>query len=167
MLRLLVKKYSARQPAILGRRTLVTHQSSSLATITELLNTIGSGDDSHIEVERFLARFSPKSTGDTPPLAVVKVGGEVALPGEIDVFARGLAFLYNVGLFPIVVHGGGPQMNADMARRGVEPNYVGGLRVTDAETLAVARKTFLEVCNCNCIYVYFFANHTLTHICCA
>jgi len=78
-------------------------------------------------------------------LAVVKVGGEVMLTEEIDVFARGLAFLYNVGLFPVVVHGAGPQMNDEMARRGVEPNYVGGMRVTDEPTLAVARKIFMDV----------------------
>ena len=111
------------------------------------MQTIGSGSDSHLEVEQFLAQFGESRVASShgQPLAVIKVGGEVMMTEEIDVFARGLAFLYNVGLFPIVVHGAGPQMNDEMARRGVEPNYIGGMRVTDEPTLAVARKMFMEV----------------------
>ena len=96
-----------------GRRCLSTAAPhTTLSTITELMQTIGSGDDSHLEVEQFLAQFGPARMRASQPLAVIKVGGEVMMTEQIDVFARGLAFLYNVGLFPIVVHGAGPQVRA-------------------------------------------------------
>ena len=47
--------------------------------------------------------------------------------------------LRSVGLRPVVVHGGGPQIGEMLARLGKETEFVDGLRVTDAETLAVAR----------------------------
>jgi len=83
--------------------------------------------------------------GGEQHLVVVKAGGEV-IRDELDVFVRGLQAMKAVGLFPIVVHGGGPQMNQIMEEQGIEPQYAAGLRVTDEHVLGVARQTFLE-CN--------------------
>ena len=55
-----------------------------------------------------------------------------------------MAFLYHVGLYPVVVHGAGPQLNKLLEDAGVEPQFEEGIRVTDQKTLAVARKLFLE-----------------------
>ena len=44
----------------------------------------------------------------------------------------------------MVVHGAGPQLNRILEQRGVEPQYIDGIRITDKETLEVARKVFLE-----------------------
>lgn len=55
-----------------------------------------------------------------------------------------MAFLYHVGLYPVVVHGAGPQLNKLLEDAGVEPQFEEGIRVTDSKTLAVARKLFLE-----------------------
>lgn len=83
--------------------------------------------------------------GGEQHLVVIKAGGEV-IRDEMDVFVRGLQAMKAVGLFPIVVHGGGPQMNRIMEEQGIEPQYAAGLRVTDSHVLGVARQTFLE-CN--------------------
>lgn len=73
-----------------------------------------------------------------------------------------LAFLNRVGLFPVVIHGMslppfpsldtvelrytgmGPQLNHLLEEAGVEPQYEGGIRITDAKTLEIARKVFME-----------------------
>ena len=61
------------------------------------------------------------------PLAVVKVGGEViATPAMLASFAASLRGLREQGLTPVVVHGGGPQLNDELARLGVKPEYIGG-----------------------------------------
>jgi N-acetyl-gamma-glutamyl-phosphate reductase/acetylglutamate kinase len=55
-----------------------------------------------------------------------------------------LLFLYELGLYPVIVHGAGPQLNRLLEEAGVEPQFHEGIRVTDAKTLGVARKLFLE-----------------------
>lgn len=63
---------------------------------------------------------------------------------SLDELCSSLAFLYHVGLYPVVVHGAGPQLNKLLEDAGVEPQFEEGIRVTDNKTLAVARKLFLE-----------------------
>jgi acetylglutamate synthase len=58
-----------------------------------------------------------------------QVGGAVVAE-ELEELGDALAFLQKVGLFPIVVHGGGPQLNKRLEALGEEPQYVKGLRVT-------------------------------------
>ena len=55
-----------------------------------------------------------------------------------------LAFLNHVGLYPVVVHGAGPQLNQMLQAAGVEPHFEDGIRVTDGKTLELARSLFLE-----------------------
>jgi acetylglutamate kinase len=69
-------------------------------------------------------------------LVVVKYGGH-AMKDEAG-FARDLVALQGLGVKPVVVHGGGPQIKAMLARLGVESEFVGGLRVSNAETVEVA-----------------------------
>ena len=52
-----------------------------------------------------------------------------------------------VGIRPVVVHGGGPQISAAMAAEGIEPRWVDGLRVTDEATIGVVQKTLVGVIN--------------------
>lgn len=47
-----------------------------------------------------------------------------------------------VGLYPIVLHGAGPQLNIQLEKAGVEPNFIDGIRVTDGRTMAIARRVF-------------------------
>ena len=53
----------------------------------------------------------------------------------------------SVGMLPVVVHGGGPQIGALMARLGKEPEFHDGLRVTDADTLDMARMVLVGKVN--------------------
>ena len=70
---------------------------------------------------------------------VVKYGGHaMGDPERQRDFAEDVVLLRAVGINPVVVHGGGPQIGKMLARLGVESQFVGGLRVTDAETASVA-----------------------------
>jgi acetylglutamate kinase len=70
---------------------------------------------------------------------VVKYGGHAMGDPELQRdFAEDIVLLKAVGINPIVVHGGGPQIGAMLRRLGVESEFVGGLRVTDAATAEVA-----------------------------
>jgi acetylglutamate kinase len=73
-------------------------------------------------------------------VVVVKYGGNAMVdPGLAARFAEDVVLMRSVGLRPVVVHGGGPQIGALMARLGKESEFRDGLRVTDAETLDIAR----------------------------
>ena len=73
-------------------------------------------------------------------VVVVKYGGHAMTdPALSDSFARDIVLVRAVGLQPVVVHGGGPQIGAHLARLGKQSEFRDGLRVTDAETLDVAR----------------------------
>ncbi|KAL2314778.1 Protein arg11, mitochondrial [Schizosaccharomyces pombe] len=104
--------------------------------IIRILSSIGS----RREVEQYLRYFT---SFEAQRFAIIKVGGAI-ITDELDTLAQSLAFLNHVGLYPIVVHGAGPQLNKILASRNVEPEYSDGIRITDAETLSVARKVFLE-----------------------
>jgi acetylglutamate kinase len=58
-------------------------------------------------------------------------------PQLAEGFARDVVLLKYVGMNPVVVHGGGPQIGAMMKRLGKEPRFVGGMRVTDEETMEI------------------------------
>lgn len=70
---------------------------------------------------------------------VVKFGGNAMAGGaEARMFAEDVVLLKAVGIHPVVVHGGGPQIGEMLSRLGVESTFVDGLRVTDAETAKIA-----------------------------
>ncbi len=104
--------------------------------ILELLGQLGSSR----EAREYLQRFS---TVDSYQFAVVKVGGGV-LADELEQLASALTFLRHVGLFPIVLHGAGPQLNKALEEAGVDSEVVDGMRVTTPEVMAVARPVIYE-----------------------
>lgn len=72
---------------------------------------------------------------------VVKYGGSTMQDGALQAsFAGDVTMLAMVGIRPVIVHGGGPQISDEMARAGVEPQWVDGLRVTDAATARVVQR---------------------------
>jgi acetylglutamate kinase len=92
----------------------------------------------------YIQRFAGK-------IVVVKYGGN-ALAGSSDVdaastFARDIALMHAVGIKPVVVHGGGPQISALMERLGKKPEFRNGLRVTDQETIEIASMVLLGTVN--------------------
>jgi acetylglutamate kinase len=73
-------------------------------------------------------------------LVVVKYGGNAMVDDELKAaFAEDMAFLRTVGIHPVVVHGGGPQINAMLGRLGMEGEFRGGFRVTTPEVMDVVR----------------------------
>ncbi|MGN6512357.1 MAG: acetylglutamate kinase [Lysobacteraceae bacterium] len=90
------------------------------------------------EIAQYLKRFSQL---DAARFALVKVGGAV-LRDDLDALVSSLAFLQDVGLTPIVLHGAGPQLDADLQAAGIGKRTVNGLRVTTPEALAVVRRVF-------------------------
>jgi acetylglutamate kinase len=84
---------------------------------------------------------------------VVKYGGNaLAAAGKTEgdalaSFASDVVLMRSVGMHPVVVHGGGPQIGALMTRLGKVPQFVDGLRVTDAETLDIARMVLVGKVN--------------------
>jgi len=81
-------------------------------------------------------------------VVVVKYGGH-AIGDEKSIagFAEDIVLMRSVGMRPVVVHGGGPQIGALMARLGMVPEFRAGLRVTDADTLDVARMVLVGKVN--------------------
>lgn len=105
-------------------------------TIVRLLSNMASAK----EIQQYLKRFSQL---DAARFAVVKVGGAV-LRDQLDALVSSLAFLQQVGLTPIVVHGAGPQLDAEMHAAGIEKRVIDDLRVTDAAVLGVVRRVMRQ-----------------------
>jgi acetylglutamate kinase len=81
-------------------------------------------------------------------VVVVKYGGNAMVdPALGAAVADDVVLLRAVGLKPVVVHGGGPQISAFMERLGMEPEFRDGLRVTDAETVDIARMVLVGKVN--------------------
>lgn len=89
------------------------------------------------ELELYLQLFQK-----TPAhkFAVVKISGNT-LEEKMHLVAEDLAFLSKLGLNPIVVHGGGKQIDKELQKKGIVSKKVNGLRVTDKETMKVVKKT--------------------------
>ena len=86
-----------------------------------------------IESLPWLQRFHPK-------VVVVKFGGNAMLDADLQrAFAEDMAYLRWVGIRPVVVHGGGPQISARLAELNIETEFRGGFRVTTAESIGVVR----------------------------
>ena len=99
-----------------------------------------------VEALPYILRFWEK-------VVVVKYGGN-ARAGEADddasalaQFAEDVVLMRSVGMLPVVVHGGGPQIGSLMARLGKVPEFRDGMRVTDAETLEIARMVLVGKVN--------------------
>jgi acetylglutamate kinase len=97
-----------------------------------------------VEALPYIRRFSGKTV-------VVKYGGN-ALAGASDadalsLFAEDIVLMHSVGMRPVVVHGGGPQISDLMARLGKTTEFRNGLRVTDAETVDIARMVLIGQVN--------------------
>ncbi|MBP3223066.1 MAG: acetylglutamate kinase [Actinomycetaceae bacterium] len=71
---------------------------------------------------------------------VIKYGGNAMVSRELSqAFAQDIVFLHHVGIKPVVVHGGGPQINKMLEKVGIKSEFRGGLRVTTSETMDVVR----------------------------
>jgi acetylglutamate kinase len=84
-----------------------------------------------IEALPYLRQFYGKTI-------VVKYGGNAMIDENLKMqVMQDIALLHYVGIRPILVHGGGPEINSMMEKMNLQPNFVGGLRVTDAATMEI------------------------------
>lgn len=94
-----------------------------------------------IEALPYIRAFSGKSL-------VIKYGGKAMVDRELkEQFAADVVLMKYVGVNPVVVHGGGPQISLMMKRLGKEPTFVEGVRVTDAETMEIVEMVLGGVIN--------------------
>jgi acetylglutamate kinase len=94
-----------------------------------------------IQALPYIRRFTGK-------VIVVKVGGvPMTDPARARSLAKDVLLLHSVGIRPVLVHGGGPQIDEQMARQGIAVERVGGLRVTSAEALDIVRMVLVGKIN--------------------
>ena len=94
-----------------------------------------------LEALPYIRRFAGK-------LLVIKYGGHAMEDDELkDSFAQDVTLLKYVGMNPVIVHGGGPQIDAALLKAGIEPRFVRGLRVTDAATMSVVEMVLVGKIN--------------------
>ena len=103
---------------------------------------------SELERARFLVEMLPYISRWRGKVVVIKFGGNAMVDTTLtDRFAADMVLLRQIGLAPVVVHGGGPQIGDLMARLGKTSEFRDGLRVTDAETLDIARMVLVGKVN--------------------
>ena len=79
----------------------------------------------------YIQRFSGKTI-------VIKYGGNAMVDDQLkNGFARDVVLMKSVGMNPVIVHGGGPQIGDLLSRIGKESRFVNGMRVTDSETMDI------------------------------
>jgi acetylglutamate kinase len=94
-----------------------------------------------LEALPYIRRFAGK-------VIVVKYGGHAMEDDELkDSFAQDVALLKYVGMNPVIVHGGGPQIDAELQKAGIVPRFVRGLRVTDAATMDIVQMVLVGKIN--------------------
>lgn len=103
--------------------------------VSPALRMLTAMDKAHVLAEAlpWLQRFQGRRV-------VVKYGGNAMVDEQLKAaFAADMVFLRTVGIHPIVVHGGGPQINQMLSRLGIEGDFRGGFRVTTPEVMDVVR----------------------------
>ena len=94
--------------------------------------------DAAVNIARVLTEALPYIQRFTNKTIVVKYGGNAMVdPALKESFARDLVLMKLVGMNPVVVHGGGPQIGSLLSRLGIESRFVDGMRVTDTQTMDV------------------------------
>jgi acetylglutamate kinase len=91
-------------------------------------------------------------------IMVIKIGGHAIVDSvTMEMIVQDIVLLKFVGIHPVIVHGGGPEITDKMARMGKKPEFVAGLRVTDDETLEIARMVLVG--NVNSKIVSLISKH--------
>ena len=103
-----------------------------------------------IQKAQILVEALPYIRAYTNKYVVIKYGGNAMNnPEIIKTILQDVAALKTVGVYPVVVHGGGPEINAMLARVGKESRFVNGLRVTDEETMDIVQMVLCVKINKN------------------
>ena len=98
-----------------------------------------------IEALPYLKEFDRK-------FVVIKIGGSTMTDEKVlQAVVTDVVFLEQVGVWPILVHGGGPAITAEMEKAGLKPHFIQGRRVTDAPTLELAHKVLIDRISANVV----------------
>ena len=104
--------------------------------------------DKLIEKAKILIEALPYIRSFSGKTLVIKYGGKAMVEESLkDCFAQDVVLMKYVGINPVVVHGGGPQINAMMKRLGLVPKFVKGVRVTDAATMEIVEMVLGGIIN--------------------
>lgn len=106
--------------------------------------------DSHIDLQQeaeVITKVLPYLRRYAGTTVVVKYGGHAMDGALAEAFGRDIALLKQVGINPVVVHGGGPQINAMLTRLNIDSRFVRGLRVTDEAVVEVVEMVLAGVVN--------------------
>jgi acetylglutamate kinase len=118
---------------------------TSLPASPDLLGFRAMSNETNIETLLEALPYIREFHGRT---VVIKYGGAAMLDEELrEAFAADVVLLKYVGLNPVIVHGGGPEITKYMERLGLEVKFVEGLRVSDAETVEVAKMVLVGKLN--------------------
>lgn len=94
-----------------------------------------------LEALPYIRRFYNKTI-------VIKYGGHAMVDEELkDIFARDVVMMKYIGINPVVVHGGGPQIGSILKKLGKDSKFVQGMRVTDEETMAIVEMVLVGKVN--------------------
>ncbi len=94
-----------------------------------------------IESLPYIRKFNEKTV-------VIKYGGHAMVDEELKKnFALDIILMKYIGLNPVIVHGGGPQINRFLEKMRIQPNYIQGMRVTDGETMDVVEMVLVGKVN--------------------
>ncbi|MBE8540431.1 acetylglutamate kinase [Geoglobus acetivorans] len=89
---------------------------------------------------------------------VIKIGGHAMVSDEmLEQTVRDIMLLYFVGIKPVVVHGGGPEISEKMEKFGIKPKFIDGLRITDEDTIEIVEMVLDGKINSK-IISYFIKN---------
>ena len=101
-----------------------------------------------IEVARTLSEALPYMRRHSGKTFVIKYGGHAMGDSELaQRFARDVVLIKQVGIYPVVVHGGGPQIGAMLERFKIKSTFIDGLRVTDAESVEIVEMVLSGLIN--------------------
>ena len=114
-----------------------------MTTTTEILDHARASEKAQVLIESlpWLKKFRDS-------IMVIKFGGNAMVDDALlRAFAEDVVYLRHTGIRPVIVHGGGPQINAMLARLGIESEFQGGYRVTTPETMDVVRMVLTGTVN--------------------
>ena len=112
------------------------HDNPIKSAIVELLTQFGRTNEALTYLNAFAGT-------DMHRFAIIKIGGGV-LETEANAIVKSIAFMQNIGLVPVLVHGGGAQIDKRLQAHGIEVKKKGGLRITDAQTIQHLRQIMYQ-----------------------
>jgi len=101
-----------------------------------------------IEKAKILVESLPYMQQFRNKIVVIKYGGHAMVDENLKrEFALDVVLMKQIGIIPVIVHGGGPQINRLLDRLDIKPNYIQGMRVTDGETMDVVEMVLVGKVN--------------------